>query len=70
VYRNVTPCVTLFLNYLPYKFNQASNAMINHVIEVQNQNYEGQKVFVLRVQAELINSILRLKNFSIILLND
>jgi hypothetical protein len=34
----VTPRVTLFPNYLHYKLNQASSAMINQVVEVQNQN--------------------------------
>jgi hypothetical protein len=38
VSQTVTPRVTLFLNYLPYKLNPASSAMVNQVIEVWNQN--------------------------------
>jgi hypothetical protein len=38
VSQTVTPCVTLFLNDLPYKLNPASSAMVNQVIEVWNQN--------------------------------
>jgi hypothetical protein len=34
----VTPRVTLSPNYLHYKLNQASNALVNHVFKVQNQN--------------------------------
>jgi hypothetical protein len=34
----VTPCVTLFPNYLHYKLSQALSAMVNHVVEVRNQN--------------------------------
>jgi hypothetical protein len=34
----VTPHVTLFSNYLPYKHNQASSTRVNPVVEVRNQN--------------------------------
>jgi hypothetical protein len=34
--RAVTPRVTLFPNYFHYKLGQASSAMVNHVVEVQN----------------------------------
>jgi hypothetical protein len=32
------PHVTLFPNYLHYKLNQASSAMVNQVVKVRNQN--------------------------------
>jgi hypothetical protein len=41
----VTPCVTLFPNYLHYKLNQASSAFVNQVVEVQNQNSKSKFKF-------------------------
>jgi hypothetical protein len=34
----VIPRVTFFPNYLHYKINQVSSALVNQVIKVQNQN--------------------------------
>jgi hypothetical protein len=38
VMAHVTTRVTLFPNYLHYKLIQASSAMVDQIVEVQNQN--------------------------------
>jgi hypothetical protein len=38
VMAHVTTSVTLFSNYLHYKLIQESSAMVDQVVEVQNQN--------------------------------